>query len=42
MFRDIADVLVLGAAGQGLATDHSSAAVTLEADEVDGGMITCG
>jgi hypothetical protein len=22
MFRDIADVLVLGAAGQGLATDH--------------------
>jgi len=41
IFCDIADVLVLGAAGQDLATDHQEAAVTtsLEADELAVGMI---
>jgi hypothetical protein len=43
IFRDIADVLVLGAARQDLATITRSAAVTtsLEADESVVGMITC-
>ena len=42
IFRNVAYVLVLGAAGQDLATDHQSAAVTasLEADELAVGMIT--
>jgi hypothetical protein len=33
MFRNVADVLILSAAGQDLATITRSAAVTLEADE---------
>jgi hypothetical protein len=42
MFRDIADVLVLVRPDRVLLLIATSAAVTLEADEVDGGMITCG
>jgi hypothetical protein len=43
IFRDIADILVLGAARQDFAADHQRAAVTtsLEAGEVAVGMITC-
>ena len=44
IFCNIADVLVLGAAGQDLATDHQERGRDnpLEADELAVGMITCG
>ena len=44
IFRDIADVLVLGSAGQDLAADHQECGrdnPSLEANELAVGMITC-